>query len=142
MANLRLICFLAIIHHGAKLLPNNTISGGTISHVGQFYVEQSLLNTVEKSSPYSTNTQTWTQNAADMLFKTGYGKGDDPTLKAVLLGKTMEEGLYASIEVGVNPKINQRPQPVNMWTATGGIPVPGSMWKGYPWTKKARDVDA
>ncbi|CAN9127403.1 unnamed protein product [Alternaria alternata] len=121
-----------IIHHGAKLLANNTIQGGTISHVGQFYIEQNFMGQVEKTSPYNTNKQAITTNAADPLFNMAKQGGDDPVMKISLIGKTIEDGLYATIDVGVNPKAKQNPQPVNMWTANGGVPVKGSPWAGYP----------
>ncbi|KAF2678891.1 aromatic compound dioxygenase [Lentithecium fluviatile CBS 122367] len=138
-----------IIHHGAKLLPNNTIQGGTISHVGQFYIEQNFMGQVEKTSPYNTNTQKVTTNAADPLFNMGKQGGDDPVMKISLIGTKIEDGLYATIDVGVNPKAKQNPQPVNMWTTDGGKPVPNSPWTGYPDTcrycgfrppKKERDI--
>jgi len=121
-----------IIHHGAKLLPNNTISGGTISHVGQFYVEQNFLGQVEATAPYNTNKQTQTKNAQDFLYQMASRGGDDPNLKISLIGKTIADGLYAYIDVGVNPKARQNPQAVNMWTEKGGIPIPNSPWAGYP----------
>ncbi|KAF2186445.1 aromatic compound dioxygenase [Zopfia rhizophila CBS 207.26] len=121
-----------IIHHGATLLPNNTISGGTISHVGQFYVDQTMLTEVEKTTPYSTNKQTQTKNAQDALFNMGKQGGDDPVLKISRIGSKVEDGLYATIDVGVNPKARQNPQPVNMWTDKGGIAIPNSPWAGYP----------
>jgi len=121
-----------IIHHGAKLLPNNTISGGTISHVGQFYVEQTFLSKVEATAPYSTNKQAHMTNAQDALFAMGKQGGDDPTLKISLIGTTIADGLFATIDVGVNPKARQNPQPVNSWTASGGVAVPNSPWTGYP----------
>ncbi|KAF2727546.1 aromatic compound dioxygenase [Polyplosphaeria fusca] len=121
-----------IIHHGAKLLPNNTIQGGTISHVGQFYVEQNFLGQVEKTTPYNTNKQTQMLNSQDFLYQMGKQGGDDPNLHISLIGSKIEDGLYAYIDIGVNPKANYKPQPVNMWTEKGGIPVPGSPWTGYP----------
>lgn len=133
------------------MLPNNTIQGGTISHVGQFYIEQNFLGQVEKTAPYNTNKQAITTNAQDALFNMGKQGGDDPTLKISLIGNKIEDGLYATIDVGVNPKAKQNPQPVNMWTPSGGIPVPNSPWTGYPDTcrycgfrppKKARDIAA
>lgn len=143
----------AIIHHGATLLPNNTIQGGTISHVGQFYVEQNFLAQVEATAPYNTNKQVQTKNAQDFLYQMQARGGDDPTLKINLIGKTIADGLYAYIDVGVNPKLKQNPQPVNFWTEKGGIPVPNSPWTGYPDTckncgfggrppKAARDAEA
>jgi hypothetical protein len=62
--------------------------------------------------------------------------GDDPVMKISLIGAKIEDGLYATIDVGVNPKAKQNPQPVNFWTEKGGIPVPGSPWTGYPDTCK------
>ncbi|KAF2276585.1 aromatic compound dioxygenase, partial [Westerdykella ornata] len=121
-----------IIHHGAKVLPNNTIQGGTISHVGQFYIDQNFLAQVEATAPYNTNKQAITTNARDPLFNMGKQGGDDPVLKISLIGKTIADGLYATIDVGVNPKARQNPQPVNFWTEKGGIPVPNSPWTGYP----------
>jgi hypothetical protein len=128
----RVLKTAAIIHHGAKLLANNTIQGGTISHVGQFYIEQSFMGQVEKTSPYNTNKQAVTTNAADPLFNMAKQGGDDPVMKISLIGKTIEDGLYATIDVGVNPKAKQNPQPVNAWTPNGGVPVEGSPWAGYP----------
>lgn len=58
--------------------------------------------------------------------------GDDPVLKISLIGSKIEDGLYATIDIGVNPKAKQNPQPVNAWTSNGGVPVPGSPWTGYP----------
>lgn len=122
----------AIIHHNAELLPNNTIRGGTISHVGQFFIDQDLLDEVEATTPYNTNTQEQTLNADDILWPSATVGGDDPVIKATLLGEKIEDGLYAYIEVGINPKAVQEPKPVNFWTGTEAIPVPDSPWAGYP----------
>lgn len=125
-----------IIHHGATKLPNNTISGGTISHVGQFYIEQNFLAKVEATSPYNTNKQAQTLNSQDFLFNMGKQGGDDPVMKISLIGNKVEDGLYATIDVGVNPKAKRNPQPVNLWTPAGGVPAPNSPWTGYPDTCK------
>jgi hypothetical protein len=77
-----------------------------------------------------------TTNAQDALFNMGKQGGDDPVMKISLIGKTIADGLYATIDVGVNPRAKQNPQPVNMWTPQGGKPVPGSPWTGYPDTCK------
>ncbi|KAF2843050.1 aromatic compound dioxygenase [Patellaria atrata CBS 101060] len=129
-----------IIHHGATKLPNNTIQGGTISHVGQFYFDQNLLSSVEKTAPYNTNTQALTLNSQDQLFKQGQGGGDNPVVQITQLGNTVESGLYGFIDVGVNPTARRNPSPVNFWTANGGMPNRASFWQGYPWTKKIREV--
>jgi hypothetical protein len=92
------------------------------------------MNQVEKTVPYNTNTQAVTTNAKDPLFAMGKQGGDDPIMKISLIGNKIEDGLYATIDVGVNPKARQNPQPVNKWTSEGGKPVPGSPWTGYPET--------
>ncbi|KAL8300865.1 hypothetical protein RB597_009394 [Gaeumannomyces tritici] len=127
-----------IIHHGASKLENNTIRGGTISHVGQFYFEQALLRSVEGNMPYATNKQVLTTNAADFLYKQGFGNGDNPVIDITMLGASVADGLHGVIDVGVDPRAVRKPQPVNMWTKAGGVPVPGSPWSGYPWTKAVR----
>ncbi|KAI8932424.1 hypothetical protein NX059_010610 [Plenodomus lindquistii] len=121
-----------IIHHNATLLPNNTITGGTISHAGQFYISQSFLAAVEATPPYNTNNQSITTNAADPLFNLGTQGGDDPVMKISLIGESIADGLYATIDVGVNPRAVQRVEAVNRWTEKGGVPVEGSPWAGYP----------
>jgi hypothetical protein len=132
--------YLAIIHHGATKLPNNTIQGGTISHVGQFYIEQAIMQTIEATAPYNTNKQAWTKNDKDMLFSAGKAGGDNPILQINLLGSSIQDGIYAYIDVGVNPKAAQKPSPVNIWGPNGGVPNKGSNWAGYPWTKKIRST--
>ncbi|PGH16268.1 hypothetical protein AJ79_01807 [Helicocarpus griseus UAMH5409] len=123
-----------IIHHGATRLENDTITGGTISHVGQLYFDQSVLESVEATAPYSTNTQEWTQNAVDQLFQIGHQGGDDPIVQVQMIGSSIEDGLWGTIDVGVNPSAVQNPSNVNWWTAEGGVPNTDSMWTGYPWT--------
>ncbi|KAL5119385.1 hypothetical protein ACEQ8H_002654 [Pleosporales sp. CAS-2024a] len=125
-----------IIHHGATLLPNNTIAGGTISHAGQFYIEQNFLAEVEATAPYNTNKQAHTLNVDDVLFPLGHMGGDDPVMKISLIGNTIADGLYATIDVGVNPRAVIHPEAVNVWTADGGKPIPDSPWAGWPDTCK------
>ncbi|PGH26523.1 hypothetical protein AJ80_01837 [Polytolypa hystricis UAMH7299] len=129
-----------IVHHGATELPNNTITGGTISHVGQFYFEDGILGAVEQVNPYATNTQERTPNSADFLLMMGSQGGDNPFVTVRQIGSNVADGYYGTIDVGVNPQAVQTPQAVNRWTANGGIPIPGSMWEGYPWTKKIRSL--
>lgn len=121
-----------IVHHGATRLANNTIQGGTISHVGQFYFDQSLLQTVEETAPYSTNKQAWTKNNVDFLLRQGQANQDNPIMQITMLGASVSDGLHGVIDVGVNPTARRTPTPVNKWTASGGVPAPGSKWGGPP----------
>jgi hypothetical protein len=92
---------------------------------------------MEKTAPYNTNKQAQTLNANDMLYNTAKQGGDNPELQITKIGSDWSAGIYASIDVGVNPAAKQNPKPVNAWTANGGVPVPGSPWAGYPWYKRA-----
>ncbi|TLS20922.1 uncharacterized protein PpBr36_10731 [Pyricularia pennisetigena] len=125
-----------IVHHGANKLSNDTIQGGTISHVGQFYFDDANIEAVESESPYSTNTQPWTRNADDLLLRQGQAGGDNPFIELTLLGGSVADGLHGVIDVGVDPSAKQDPKPVNFWTADGGKPVEGSPWLGYPWSAR------
>jgi hypothetical protein len=53
-------------------------------------------------------------------------------MKISLIGKTIADGLYATIDIGVNPNARVNVAAVNTWTADGGKPIPGSPWAGYP----------
>ncbi|EMD95687.1 hypothetical protein COCC4DRAFT_123590 [Bipolaris maydis ATCC 48331] len=122
-----------IVHHDAKLLPNNTITGGTISHVGQFYFQQDFLDDLESTYPYNLNKQFRLLNDKDPLFVYANTSNDDPFMKVSKIGKTYADGLYATIDVGVNPEAIQNwTSPVGRWTAEGTVPDPDSRYAGWP----------
>ncbi|EUC50687.1 hypothetical protein COCMIDRAFT_21989 [Bipolaris oryzae ATCC 44560] len=122
-----------LVHHDAKLLPNNTITGGTISHVGQFYFDQDFLFDLETSYPYTLNKQPYIFNANDALFAYANATDDDPIMEVVMIGKTLEDGLYATIDVGINPNAIQNwTSPVGKWTPEGTVLDPDSRWAGWP----------
>jgi hypothetical protein len=90
------------------------------------------LAEVEATSPYNTNNQTITHNAEDQLYLLAKQGGDDPLLKISLIGNTIEDGLYATMDVGVNPKAVQNPKAGYAWTESGGVVLEDSPWAGYP----------
>lgn len=55
-------------HIGGTILSNGTYTGGKVSHIGQAFFDQSLITQVESLSPYTTNKQTLTTNAADSIL--------------------------------------------------------------------------
>lgn len=55
-----------VSHYNYTLLPNNTIVGGDINHIGQLFFDESLRTAVEATSPYNTNTQSVVSNDDDM----------------------------------------------------------------------------
>lgn len=55
-----------ISHTNYTVLPNNTIVGGDINHIGQLFFDESLRSAVEATYPYSTNTASIVSNDDDM----------------------------------------------------------------------------
>ncbi|KAF9471515.1 aromatic compound dioxygenase, partial [Pholiota conissans] len=104
----------------ATVLANNTLSGGSISHVGQVFFDQDLLTTVEATSPYSSNTQNQTQNKDDSIL----GEETvsmDPFLNYVLLGSDVSEGVLGWISIGIDPSKEYNITSAASWTQNGGV---------------------
>ncbi|KAJ5103918.1 hypothetical protein N7532_004447 [Penicillium argentinense] len=92
-----------IAHTQAHVLPNNTLTGGTISHIGQMFFDQDLITKVEATSPYNQNTVAITKNADDHVVKVETQNSDsDPFFEYALLGDTVEDGIFGWITLGVN----------------------------------------
>jgi len=98
-----------MVHTKATLLANNTLGfTNYASHVGQTFFDQTLITAVEKVSPYSTNKQQLTTNAADMIMSQEAGtEGVDPIMEYTLLGNTVADGLYAWIAFGIDASKSQ-----------------------------------
>ncbi|GMK57799.1 hypothetical protein CspeluHIS016_0406330 [Cutaneotrichosporon spelunceum] len=110
-----------------NLLPNNTITGGTTtSHVGQVFMDQDLIAQVEASAPYNTNTQNLTQNSEDMILSQE-ATNIDPLLEYVLLGNTIEEGVFAWIAMGINASASSTVQAAANFGEGGGVANANSM---------------
>ena len=127
-----ILTVLAVIYQGAKLLPNNTIEGGVIPHVGQFFINQDQLDVIESSPPYNQNPSPFIYNEQDALYVWGFHGGDIPLIQLTLIGKTLEDGLFGTIDVGINSTYRIDPSPINRWTKDGGVPVEESLWVGFP----------
>jgi hypothetical protein len=115
-----------MVHIGATKLSNNTIQGGTgtISHTGQFYFDQTLLDAVEKTAPYNTNKQAWTKNNQDFLIAAGVVNGNDPVINYVLLGQNVEDGIFGFITISVDTTAERKINPATFWGESGGIKNP------------------
>ncbi|KAF1940819.1 aromatic compound dioxygenase [Clathrospora elynae] len=90
-----------ISHNNATVNPNSTLSGGSITHVGQMYFDQDLISLVETQEPYVSNTQELTTNADDM-FLPGSATTVDPFVEYVLLGDDISEGLFGWLAFGMD----------------------------------------
>ncbi|KAK4216883.1 Intradiol ring-cleavage dioxygenase [Rhypophila decipiens] len=126
----------AIVYTGATKLPNNTITGGKAPHVGQIYFDQSLIAEIDKFKPYSTNKNRVVPNVNDFLFIQG-ANGDDPIVRYSLVGKSLDEGVFAWIRFGINQQKALNVNPAAWWTADGGKMNPkgpvGQMGGGGGW---------
>ncbi|KAK0629518.1 Intradiol ring-cleavage dioxygenase [Bombardia bombarda] len=113
----------AIVYLGATKQPNNTVTGGKASHIGQLYFDQTLIAEIDKNTPYSKNKNKIMQNTADFLFMQG-ANGDDPIVRYALVGKTLSEGVFAWIRFGVNTAANKAVNPAAFMTDKGGVMNP------------------
>jgi protocatechuate 3,4-dioxygenase beta subunit len=91
-----------LVHENVSVLANETIQGGAVTHIGQLFWPETLRSAVEATFPYNTNTQAVTSNAEDMWSIVQAENDYDPFPEFVYLGDTVEEGLLAWIQVGVN----------------------------------------
>lgn len=95
-----------VLHENATELANGTISGGTVSHIGQFFWDQDLIDLVEATSPYDTNTNSITTNAEDRVFgqQETRGSTSDPVFNYVYFSDDgdLSEGLFTWILVGID----------------------------------------
>jgi len=109
-----------MVHHGATKLENGTITGGRVSHIGQLYFDDELLELVEKTSVYAVNTQAWTRNNVDILFGQGTSGGDDPIVRYAQLGDDIENGIFAWMRFGVDVSASRNYNPAAYKDETGG----------------------
>ncbi|KAI2604404.1 putative GPI anchored dioxygenase [Hypoxylon fragiforme] len=95
-----------IAHVGARVLPNGTYSGGTVAHLSQLFFDQALRDAVEATPPYSANTIPHTPNLRDWF--TGYAATPDydPFPNYVMLGGSLDDGLFLWAELGLNTSSN------------------------------------
>jgi len=128
-----------VAHLNAKVLPNNTLIGGSVPHIGQLFFDQGLVNAVEKEAPYSDNTKRITTNANDHVVK--YETADttsDPFFHYALLGTSVKDGILAWITIGVDSSKDHvaqcgaelRESGGKMCDITGTFGIPGGF--GFP----------
>lgn len=55
-----------VSHYNYTILPNNTIVGGDINHIGQLFFDESLKAAIQDTYPYNTNTEAAVTNDEDM----------------------------------------------------------------------------
>ncbi|KAF2108095.1 Intradiol ring-cleavage dioxygenase [Lophiotrema nucula] len=120
-----------LAHLNATVLPNNTVAGGTVSHVGQLFFDQSLISAVELTAPYSANTQQLTTNAQDFIMAQEAENGD-PIIEYTYVGSKVEEGLFGWIAFGVDASANHTVNAAASYGANGGKANPNPGFPGGP----------
>ncbi|KAJ5990480.1 hypothetical protein N7522_010687 [Penicillium canescens] len=92
-----------IAHTKAHVLPNNTLTGGHISHIGQLFFDQDLITKVESTYPYNTSTVAVTENGDDHVVQVETeDSNSDPFFEYAYLGDSIEDGILAWVTMGVN----------------------------------------
>lgn len=110
-----------ISHMGGEILANGTYVGGTVPHIGQVFWEQDLINAVEATAPYNTNTIAITENIDDRVFATESANDSDPVFNYVLLGDTVEDGIFGWVVMGIDTTGNYTWSAASKYTADGGV---------------------
>ena len=115
-----------IAHLNSTILPNNTLTGGTVTHVGQVFFDQDLISQVEVTSPYNTNTNNLTTNAEDRVFSDETeNTTSDPVIEYVLLGDDISDGLFGWITIAVNSSAAYDPNYSFVYTSDGSVAESG-----------------
>ncbi|KAI0491114.1 Intradiol ring-cleavage dioxygenase [Xylaria cf. heliscus] len=93
-----------LAHTNASVQSNGTISiwGAPVAHIGQLFWPEDLRAEVEATAPYNQNTQSLTTNDEDMWSILQADESFDPIPQFVYLGDSIEDGLFAWIQIGIN----------------------------------------
>lgn len=109
----------------AQVLSNNTLSGGKAAHIGQIFWDQDLINEVEATAPYNTNTATLTTNAEDKVVSDETSTDSDPFLEYVKLGDSLSDGVFGWVTLGINVSASYDAYYSFALTSSGGVAVDG-----------------
>lgn len=116
-----------VAHLNATVLSNNTLSGGTVAHIGQLFWDQDLIYKVEATYPYNTNNITLTTNADDHVFLAETEDStSDPVINYAYLGDSLSDGLLGWITIGINVSATYDTSYSFIYTSDGGEEVEGN----------------
>lgn len=116
------------VETNATILPNKTYTGGTTLHVGQLYFEDTLIDAVEATSPYNTNTAAFTSWEDDGWMLEEATTDYDPFVEYVQLSDDLQDGLLAWITIALDLSSNHTSNltAAAHYYGTGGVVVNGS----------------
>ncbi|KAF2995983.1 hypothetical protein G7054_g5715 [Neopestalotiopsis clavispora] len=93
-----------LAHTNASVQCNGTVSSwdAKVAHIGQLFWDESLRAEVEATYPYTENEQALTVNDDDMWSIIQADETYDPLPQYIYLGPSIEDGLFAWIQIGIN----------------------------------------
>ncbi|KAH8202842.1 hypothetical protein TruAng_003005 [Truncatella angustata] len=93
-----------LAHTNASVQSNGTISvwEAPVAHIGQLFWDDDLRAEVEATYPYTENTQALTTNDEDMWSIVQADESYNPLPEYLYLGPSIEDGLFAWIQIGIN----------------------------------------
>lgn len=110
-----------LVHTNATRFCNGTLGNAvSASHVGQAFFDQDLIAAVERTEPYTANTQELTTNADDQILAEE-AASVDPFHEYTLLGDGVEDGIFAWIAFGVNATYSSTVTPAAFYYKEGGV---------------------
>ncbi|KAK6066925.1 hypothetical protein SCUP234_11870 [Seiridium cupressi] len=97
-----------LAHTNASVMSNGTISvwSAPVAHIGQLFWDDDLRAEVETTYPYTENTQALTTNDDDMWSIVQADESYDPLPEYLYLGPSIEDGLFAWIQIGINASVD------------------------------------
>jgi protocatechuate 3,4-dioxygenase beta subunit len=104
----------------ATVNANETLSGGSVTHVGQMFFDQDLIAEVDKVEPYVNNEQELTTNADDSILSEEAAT-TDPFIEYVLLGDSVADGLFGWLAFGMDTTASYNITPAAYLTEHGGV---------------------
>lgn len=91
-----------VVQTNVTMQPNNTYTDGQTLHIGQLYFEDALIDAVEATYPYNTNTIEYTSWEIDGWMLEEATADYDPFVEYVQLTDDIEDGLLAWITVALD----------------------------------------
>ncbi|KAI1874250.1 uncharacterized protein JN550_002829 [Neoarthrinium moseri] len=98
----RLTHIHVIAQNNVTVLDNDTWTGGVTRHIGQIYLDDSIIKEVEATHPYNTNTIAYTSLEADGWALDEATADYDPFAEYVKLSNNIEDGLLVWITIGID----------------------------------------
>lgn len=109
-----------LAHQNVTIFANGTLTSDSITHVGQFFMDQSLITEVETTEPYASNTQNLMTNTEDSILSEE-AETINPFLEYVLLGDSINEGLMMWGTMGIDTSADYTVSPAAYLTPDGGV---------------------